>query len=319
MRSVTAGEDWATAQLGVPAPVDAELSEYSFHPALIDGAFQTLFGAPFLGQQGSDEPFLPTRIRHYAVYGRPTEQMTVHVRVGTATREQVDSDITITDSDGTPLVVINGFSVQSLSTSSRMSAERIDKGLYTIDWEEAAQPDGLAAPDATREGATASTWLVLTDDSGVGAAVAERLSHLGHRVTTLGYERADGLGAALSAHLSSDPSSSEASSSEAMQTGIVDCWPLDITSDGDHRRGVFRCCGWSRPLRTTPRAPQSFSSSPPTRNQPRGPSSPESTRHRCGGWAVSSVIRSSPSAGVASSTSTGPMTPSAPPSASAHT
>lgn len=239
VRSVTAGEDWATAQLGVPAPVDAELSEYSFHPALIDGAFQTLFGAPFLGQQGSDEPFLPTRIRHYAVYGRPTEQMTVHVRVGTATREQVDSDITITDSDGTPLVVINGFSVQSLSTSSRMSAERIDKGLYTIDWEEAAQPDGLAAPDATREGATASTWLVLTDDSGVGAAVAERLSHLGHRVTTLGYEHADGLGAALSAHLSSDPSSSEASSSEAMQTGIVDCWPLDITSDGDHRRGVF--------------------------------------------------------------------------------
>ncbi|MDF2823999.1 MAG: polyketide synthase family protein, partial [Mycobacterium sp.] len=230
VQNVVAGEDWAQAQLGIPRPVAAELDQYRFHPALIDGAFQTLFGAPFLGQQASDEPFLPTRIRHYAVYGQPTEQMTVHVRVASAPREQVDRDITITDTCGNPLVVINGFSVQSLSTSSRMSAERIDKGLYTIDWH-AADPDDTATAEP---GFSVSTWLVLVDQSGVGAAVAENLRSLGHQVRTLGYESADELDHVVAGHLDTgDPDTAPT------VTGIVDCWPLDTASDNDHQRGVF--------------------------------------------------------------------------------
>ena len=69
--SVTAGEGWAVAEIAVPAQIADELDDYRFHPALIDGAFQTLFGAPFLGQDArATSPYLPTRIRHCAVYGR---------------------------------------------------------------------------------------------------------------------------------------------------------------------------------------------------------------------------------------------------------
>ena len=134
VQSVTAGEDWAVAEITVPPAIVDELDHFRFHPALIDGAFQTLFGAPFLGQEENEDPFLPTRIRHCAVYGAPEEHMRVHVRVLSATDEEVESDITITDRAGKTLAVFDGFSVQSLSASSRMSPDRIDKGLFEIQW-----------------------------------------------------------------------------------------------------------------------------------------------------------------------------------------
>ena len=68
----------------------------SFHPALVDGAFQTLFGTTFVDAATADgATYLPTRIRHSAVYGPPEKNMTVRVRVVSATAEEIESDIAI--------------------------------------------------------------------------------------------------------------------------------------------------------------------------------------------------------------------------------
>ena len=217
VRSVTAGEDWAVAEIAVPAAIAGELDDFRFHPALIDGAFQTLFGAPFAGQEEQTDPYLPTRIRHCAIYGAPEERMRVHVRVGTATSEEVECDITITDATGRTLAVIDGFAVQSLSASSRMSPERIDKGLFEIQW--------IVASDEVREehgDTTAGSWLVLADGSGIGAAVGAELTRRGHRVHTV--EHGAGCPEQLKelfAHIGG----------EGNLAGIVNCWPLDISDD----------------------------------------------------------------------------------------
>ena len=57
IQSVTAGEDWAVAEIAVPPAIVDEFDHFRFHPALIDGAFQTLFGAPFLGQEENKDPY----------------------------------------------------------------------------------------------------------------------------------------------------------------------------------------------------------------------------------------------------------------------
>ncbi len=180
---LTSGDGWATAQISLPKPIADELDRYRFHPALIDGAFQTLFGANILGQDADESPYLPTRIRRSAVYGPPQESMTAHVRVVSATREQIESDITITNGLGKPLAVFNGFTVESLSASSRMSPERIDRGLYEIHWEvnEDIQPDQENA--AVNRG-----WLVLVGDSGVGTSLVEQLRRRGQRVQTVAHQ-----------------------------------------------------------------------------------------------------------------------------------
>ena len=53
--------------------------------------------------------------------------MRVHVHVVSATADEVECNITVTDTAGGLIAVFDGFSVQSLSASSRTSPERIDK------------------------------------------------------------------------------------------------------------------------------------------------------------------------------------------------
>ncbi|MDO0976209.1 type I polyketide synthase [Mycolicibacterium frederiksbergense] len=216
---VTAGHDWAVAQLTIPARVAAELGQYRFHPALIDGAFQTLFGAPFSGQEENEDPYLPTRIRHCAVYGPPAADMRVQVRVVSATRDAVECDISITDHQGGVLAVFDGFTVQSLSSSSRMSVEHIDKGLYELQWSELADTatDFVAVPEAETR-----CWLVLADDSGVGKALADDMRSRGHLVETVQYP-AHGIdwNALIDGLATGDRG----------LAGIIDCWPLDMSAD----------------------------------------------------------------------------------------
>jgi acyl transferase domain-containing protein/NADP-dependent 3-hydroxy acid dehydrogenase YdfG/acyl carrier protein len=219
VRGVTAGDDWAVAEIAVPASIIDELDEYRFHPALIDGAFQTLFGAPFLGQKENDEPYLPTKIRHSAVYGSAEEHMRVHVDVVSATSEHVECDIIITDRGDQPLAVFEGFSVQSLSASSRMSGERIDKGLYEVDW----LPADDAALASRNSECGSLSWLVLVDDCGVGAALAQELRNRGHSVVTVKHEAGcpDQVDKLFATHFGSGDH----------LAGVVDCWPLDIAAN----------------------------------------------------------------------------------------
>ncbi|MGO4444691.1 type I polyketide synthase [Mycobacterium sp. 2YAF39] len=230
IRGVTAGEDWAIAEVTVPPAIAGEVDQYRFHPALIDGAFQTLFGAPFLGQKEYEDPYLPTRIRRCSVYGPPEERMMVHTRVVSATSEAVESDITITDVLGNPLAVIDGFVVQSLSASSRMSVDHIDKGLYEIQWREKSSDADPAAPAERVDAGDEGSWLVLCDTSGVGAAVVHELRSRGHRVHAV--EHPEHIGD-LFVRLGSTGGFA----------GIVNCWPLDISdhasADENHQLGAF--------------------------------------------------------------------------------
>ncbi|AKK30960.1 polyketide synthase [Mycobacterium sp. EPa45] len=226
IRGVTAGEDWAVADITIPASIADEIPGFRFHPALVDGAFQALFGAPFLGQEQNEEPFLPTHIRHCAVYGPPEADMKVHVRVVSVTKERVECDITIMGTAERPLVVIAGFAVQSLSASSRMSPERIDKGLIHVHWR--PLDDDVQGPDTA--GGEPKSWLVLLDDIGVGASLADEIRSRGHRVHEVRSEDTDtDFSALLAEHDDID--------------GIVDCWPLNITescsTDEQQQLGVL--------------------------------------------------------------------------------
>src|SRR6185436_6390825 len=113
---------------------------------------------------------LPTRIRRCAIYGAPEDDMRVHVRVVSETSQEVESDITITDADGRPLAVFDGFSVQSLSANSRMSPDRIDKGLFEIQWIVTPGDTDTSAIDQLE-----SSWLILADQAGVGATLGDEL------------------------------------------------------------------------------------------------------------------------------------------------
>ena len=84
--------------------------------------------------------------------------MTAQISVVSATKDEIESDITLIGDDGEPLAVFTGFTLQALSASSRMSPERVDKGLYEIQWVERSEK----ASDQTRA-ATSRERPVLVD------------------------------------------------------------------------------------------------------------------------------------------------------------
>ena len=242
---ITAGTDWATAQFDIPERITEELGDFRFHPALVDGAFHTLFGTTFLpapdAGDANDGTFLPTKIRHSAIYGPPEKDMTTRVRVLSATAEQIESDITIANQHGETLAVFDGFTVQSLRASSAMSTERVDRGLYELQW--VATPDDTA--DELDDHDDPRSWLVFADASGFGAALADHLRCRGHRVQTVRHrvvealddtdhdcvlnpQRSEQFRELLATHLERDGD----------LAGVVNCWPLDIATADPHRLGV---------------------------------------------------------------------------------
>lgn len=226
---IVAGSGWATAEITVPVAIVDDLGDFGFHPALIDGAFQTLFGTTFTDDGGGAGTYVPSRIRHVAVYGPPEKDMTVHVTVGSATAEQIECDISIANELGEPLVIIDGFTVQSLSATSALSTQRIDKGLYEMQW--ISQPD--VEREAPENGAESRAWLVLADSAGFGHLVATQLRSRGHRVEEVTHEAVDSPGPEWFRHRLESLLQTEGD-----LAGIVDCWPLDIAEAGD-RVGVF--------------------------------------------------------------------------------
>jgi acyl transferase domain-containing protein/acyl carrier protein len=246
---ITSGDGWARAQLATPSQINDELDDYRFHPALIDGAFQTLIGTTLLGRETDESPFLPTRIRHSAIYRAAEKKMTAHARVVSSTKDEIESDITITGDDGQPLAVFTGFTLRSLNASSRMTPERVDKGLYEIQWVERSEIE--RAPRATTGSPDSAAWLVFTDAGGVGTKLAEQLRRGGHRVRTVVRQPVTAL-AEVDDGYALDPQQpgqlpqllEVLLAREGDLAGIIDCWPLDIcahrgTPETNYCAGVF--------------------------------------------------------------------------------
>ena len=235
---ITSGDGWAIADITTPVKIADEIDQHRFHPALIDGAFQTLIGTALLERETDEDAYLPSRIRRSAIYRAPEQHMTAHVSVVSATKDEIESDITIIGDDGEPLAVFTGFILQSLSTSSRMSPDRVDKGLYEIQW--VARPEIEQEPGETGTAPDGLSWLIFLDTHGVGTALADQLRRSGYRVravlhqsvTTLtkidsGYalnpRQPEQLHQLIETHLKN----------EGDLAGIINCWPLEISSGPD--------------------------------------------------------------------------------------
>ncbi len=177
VREIVTGDRMALGSVTIPDAIVADLDGYLFHPCLVDAAFQVLLIAATAleAEQTRATPYLPVGIDRIRVLAPPVEDMTVVARVRTADRSRIVSDIALCDTSGRVLVEIDGFHAQSLADVASMSPERIDRGLYQLQWQESPR-------ETTDEGETAGAWVIFTDSTGVGAESATLLRANGKRV-----------------------------------------------------------------------------------------------------------------------------------------
>ncbi len=241
---IVCGDGWATAEILAPHWIAGDIGKYRFHPVLIDGAFQSVIGTTLLDRDGDEDAYLPVYIRRTSIYRAPQQHMTAQITVVSTTKDGIESDITLLGDDGEPIAVFTGFTLRALSETSRHSPERVEKGLYELEWVELTEPavdtEATTAPNSL-------SWLVFLDNGGVGTTLADQLRRCGHHVRVVlrqdvnalskvdgGYalnprqpEQIDQL---IETHLDSDSD----------LAGIVNCWPLDIRAAADGRQPESR-------------------------------------------------------------------------------
>jgi acyl transferase domain-containing protein/acyl carrier protein len=185
VREIATGERLAVGRVEIPEEIAAEVGEYLFHPSLVDAAFQVLLIASISLDSDSDRatPYLPVGVDRIRVLAPPVQDMVVVADVVSADRTRILSNISLCDSTGRVLVEIEGFRAQSLVSAAHLSLDRIDRGLYELEWQETPRPldpaDEAPPADAGQDDAA---WVIFEDSTGIGSEAARLLRAGGRRV-----------------------------------------------------------------------------------------------------------------------------------------
>lgn len=238
IQHVETGAGIALAQLRVADALEGDLANYGFHPALLDAAFQVLLTATRSVETASGQsmttPYLPVSIDRIQIHGQAVPQMYAYARLVQADNRLVVGNIQVTDVEGNLLAEIEGFRAQSLEASMSLAPERIDRGLYELEWQPRERADE-AERTSTRIPVQDGAWLIFTDQSGIGEALTRLLTERGERYTTVSHTDTPQL-IEQAGHYALNPANPQhfqelftALSERAPFSRVVHLWSLDST------------------------------------------------------------------------------------------
>ncbi len=208
-----------------------ETTAYQLHPALLDACFQV--ATALFGAAAPDTTFVPVEIERLRLHQPPLRAVWVKAILSSATdrRGPVPAvNLTVVDDTGRPLVDVVGLRVQPLA---REAAQDPFTGCaYTVVW----RPKQLAAAAASEASSPPGTWLIFTDEGGIGTAVAAQLREQGERCVEVSagarFERREPGRYAIEPARQEDYQRlfREAITADSGCRGVVHCWSLDAAS-----------------------------------------------------------------------------------------
>ena len=158
---------------------EGEAGAYGIHPALLDGCFQAI-GA--LLPKGDGLLYLPVGLERFDLFKTAKQNVWAHARMRPASSvagKSVTFDITVLDEEG---IVAEARGLEMRSTTAEVLQRHLthdrESPLFELRWE--------AKKSADTQTELTGDWLILDDQSGVGAGLAERMSALGARCTLAG-------------------------------------------------------------------------------------------------------------------------------------
>ena len=171
LQQVWCGDNEILAQIRLPASAGTA-TDFYIHPSLLDACFQ----AVMLGELTalpSDAIRLPTLIESLRI--DPNDQGAIYclIRLVTHDEEKTVADLTLLDSSGKVFGEVKGFTAFDVNqVAMDIQVGTMDTWLYEVAWDEKAL---AAAEDDTPGG----TWLILADQAGLGARLAQLIRDKG--------------------------------------------------------------------------------------------------------------------------------------------
>ncbi|WP_426757454.1 type I polyketide synthase [Myxococcus sp. Y35] len=214
------GEQEVLGRLALSGNAAEEAARYRLQPALLDACFQ-MVGA-VLDEEG-DAAYLPVGVGKVQVQRTGLREVWAHAtlaRSDDAKGPGFTCDIQLMTADGERVATVERLSLRRITRESLLGArsKRFQSWLYELEWQ-----NRPLAPAAAATGVPGQC-LVLADEAGVGARLAERLQGRGWHVLTVrasdaeavtGREQAQALLARLRPGTEQGP------------LHVVDLWSLD--------------------------------------------------------------------------------------------
>lgn len=200
---LAAGGGESFARLSLPSGMSDQA--YTIHPALLDGALQTVAAAVSGANVGDRDAYLPQGVGTWRIVRPAGRAAWAHARVESPLNgEHLEAAVDILDDEGGIIAGIRGLRLKR--TGRRTQA--LAGALIETQWEAAPRAGG-AAP-------ASGHWVVLADGGGLGARVAGGLRAAGCQVAVI--EDRAALERALAP--------------AAPLAGVVHLWGLDATAAG---------------------------------------------------------------------------------------
>ncbi len=251
VRELRRGDGEALGRVRLEPALAAAAGDYVIHPALLDGCLQTL-GATLDADQ--HETFLPVAVRRLCIHAPGREAVWSHVQLRSrrdsrshgGQRATLTADIRLLADDGQVVGEIEGLRLVKVDRATLLRAlqQDITDWLYRVDWQATPRIGATENGDAEQ----ANTWLVLSDDDGLGPALAENLRGYSQQPVLVfagaAFERLDATTFRI------DPSDPEQLARLAKETcqddfgacrGVVHLWSLADAAPGLDRQR--RMCG----------------------------------------------------------------------------
>jgi len=158
LRSVARGRGEALAEVALPEGLSGE--GYGVHPALLDAALQTIFGAL---DAPVAEAMMPFELGRLVVHTAGVSSAFVHATVASQRADGIVADVKLADVTGEVIAEIDRLTLRRRDPSAieRHDAAPLADAFYRLDWQ-ASQAPGLAK--------ATGTWAVVSmgDGSRVG-------------------------------------------------------------------------------------------------------------------------------------------------------
>jgi len=143
----------------LPQHLYPEVDQYSFHPVLLDAAFQVIDG-PKISQSGT----LPVGLRNFTVYDQVPNAFYVHaIRYERADEEYSIGEITVFSEKGSVIARIEHY-LQKEIADSVVENDQLANVLFDIGWDEVGQ-------EFAKQATAGNTWVLIGGEN----VLADRL------------------------------------------------------------------------------------------------------------------------------------------------
>ncbi|MEC1501348.1 type I polyketide synthase [Bacillus sonorensis] len=171
------GSEEALAKVSIPAELHGEISDYHYHPAVLDVCFQVLAAAlPFAGEGGAETVYMPTGVESAyipegaggAFYPEVKPDMWIYARINSQNDSLLIGDIFLLDEQGNIILNIKNCHAKSLKEQTADQNTMKEQAFYDLQWETQQLEDAKRTESKTRHG----KWLIFADRKSVGQSIA---------------------------------------------------------------------------------------------------------------------------------------------------